>query len=64
MSTETYTPTFSGLEELQVLFKTIGQTAGAALDNAQLKDSALWTISKLSDVAAHDIECLLKRKNE
>lgn len=62
MTAKTYIPTFADLEELQVLFKTIGDTADAALDNTGLRDSALWMISKLSDVAARDIEHLLSKE--
>ncbi len=62
MAVETYTPTFANLEDLQVLFKTMGDTAGAALDKCELQNSALWLITKLSDTAVRDIERLLKKE--
>lgn len=61
--TETYTPNFANLEELQVLFKSIDQTAGRALDSGPDQQTAiLWLISKLSGIAARDIECLVQKE--
>lgn len=62
MAVETYTPTFANLEDLQVLFKTMGDAAGAALDKCDLQNSALWLIARLSATAARDIEHLLQKE--
>lgn len=61
MNTENYTPVFADLEELQVLLKSFDELAGAALDgHGKRKDSALWLISKCSQLAVRDIEFLVK----
>lgn len=62
MATKTNPPTFGSLDELQTLFVTIERTASDAILNNEnhAKDAALWMIEKLSNVAAGDIDNLLR----
>lgn len=63
MNATTYEPVFGGLEELQVLFKAFDELAGAALDgHDERKNSALWMISRFSEVAVRDIGFLVKKE--
>lgn len=63
MGSENFKPVFGDLEELQVLFNAFDELAGAALDGSgSRKDSALWLISRCSELAARDIGLLVRER--
>lgn len=60
MAAENHNPTFNDLSAIHSLLTTIEELAVAAMelkdDDSRLRTSMLWSIQKLTETAAKDVE--------